>query len=275
MNSQIKEFVSACDICNAFKIRNQKETLVPHSIREYPWAKVGADIFDFEEESYLIMVDYYSDWIEYDWMKNQTAEEVTELMRKQFSRWGNPEELITDSGSNFNSEHFANFCREKNTTHKLSSPHHHQSNGKAESAVKVVKNLLRKSRKSSIHPCDALMDQRQTPTAGMNTSPARRFLSRQVRTELPIKASLLKPKLVKKVLEQKEMKIAKFKTYYDQRAKDLPSLKQGDTVRVSPEGVKKGQEWKKGTVIKQTNPRAYDVLVKGKLLKPCAAVQNN
>ena len=38
-------------------------------------------------------------------------------------------------------------------------------------------------------------------------------------------------------------------------------------MRVRPEGVKKGQEWKEGTVIKQTNPRAYDVLVKGKLLK--------
>ena len=49
------------DICNAFKIRNQKETLVPHSIRKYPSAKVIADILDFEEESYLIMVDYYSD----------------------------------------------------------------------------------------------------------------------------------------------------------------------------------------------------------------------
>ena len=85
------------------------------------------------------MVDYYSNWIECDCMDSQTAEEVTVLMRKQMSRWGTPEELITDSGTNFNSEHFANFCTKKYMTHKLSSPRHHPSNRKVDSAEKVVK----------------------------------------------------------------------------------------------------------------------------------------
>ena len=59
-----------------------------------------------------MLVDYYSDWIEfdliivsnYDLMKNQTAAEIIDLMQKQFVRWGIPDENVTDSGTNYDSD---------------------------------------------------------------------------------------------------------------------------------------------------------------------------
>ena len=227
---------------------NQKETLISHEIPNRLWSKVGSDIFEWNKEHYLVLVDYYSDWIEFDLMKNQTACETINLMQKQFARWGIPDEIVTDCGKNYDSVEFSQFCQRKKIKHTKSSPYHHQSNGKAESAVKIVKTLLRKAEKTKLSPYEALLDQHNTPTAGMTTSPAQRFLNRRTRTEVPMKATLLTPEIAETVLAEKTKKHQKSQAYYDRTAKDLNELKPGDTVRVKPEGLLKGQEWKKGTV---------------------------
>ena len=64
MNNQLKQFIATCEIPNR------------------PWSKVGSDIFELNKEHYLVLVDYYSDWIEFDFMKNQTASETINLMQK-------------------------------------------------------------------------------------------------------------------------------------------------------------------------------------------------
>ena len=50
-------------------------------------------------------------------------------------------------------------------------------------------------------------------------------------------------------------------------AKDLNELKPGDIIRVKPEGLVKGQQWKKGSVIKSHGYRSYAVEVDGKVLR--------
>ena len=104
-------------------------------------------------------------------MRDQTATETIALLLKQFSRWGFPDEIVTDSGKNFVSKEFSQFCRRKQIKHTKSSPHR-QSNGKAESAVKITKSILRKTENSALNPYEALLDQHNTPTVDMTTSPA-------------------------------------------------------------------------------------------------------
>ena len=152
MNNQLKHFIATCEVCNAFQTKNQKETLLSHEIPNRPWSKVESDIFEWNKEHYLVLVDYYSDWIEFDLMKNQTACETIDLMQKQFARWGIPDEIVTDCGKNYDSAQFSQFCQRKEIKHTKSSPYQHQSNGKAESAVKIVKTLLRKAEKTKLSP---------------------------------------------------------------------------------------------------------------------------
>ena len=267
MNVQLKQFIASCEVCNTFQTKNQKETLLSHEIPNRPWSKVASDIFEWNKEHYLVLVDYYSDWIEFDLMKNQTAAEIIDLMQKQFARWGIPDEIVTDSGTNYDSAEFSQFCQRKKIKHTKSSPHHHQSNGKAESAVKIAKSLLRKSQASALNPYEALLDQRNTPTVGMTTSPSQRLLNRRTRTEIPMKGTLLAQNIAENVLEEKAIKTKKFEIYYDRNAKDLSELKPGDAIRVKPEGIVKGQEWKKGSVIKSHGYRSYAVEVDGKVLR--------
>ena len=63
MNSQRKQFVSSCQVCQSFQRNNPKETLMSHSIPDRPWSKIAADLFEFEGEHDLVLVDYYSNWI--------------------------------------------------------------------------------------------------------------------------------------------------------------------------------------------------------------------
>ena len=267
MNVQLKQFIASCEVCNAFQTKNQKETLLSHEIPNRPWSKVASDIFEWNKEHYLVLVEYYSDWIEFDLMKNQTAAEIIGLMQKQLARWVIPDEIITDSGTNYDSAEFSQFCQRKNIKHTKPSPHHHQSNGKAESAVKITKSLLRKSQASALNPYEALHDQRNTPTVGMTTSPSQRLLNRRTRIDIPMKGPLLAPNIAENVLEEKANKTKKSEIYYDRNAKDLNELKPGDVIRVKPEGLVKGQEWKKGSVIKSHGYRSYAVEVDGKVLR--------
>ena len=133
--------------------------------------------------------------------------------------------------------------------------------------MKIAKSLLRKSQASALNPYEALLDHRNTPTVGMTTSPSQRLLNRRTRTEIAMKGTLLAPNIAENVLEEKAIKTKKSEIYYDRNAKDLSELKPGDAIRVKPEGLVKGQEWKKGSVIKSHGYRSYAVEVDGKMLR--------
>ena len=239
MNSQLKQFISSCQVCQSFQRNNPKETLMSHCIPDRPWFKIAADPFEFKGEHNLVLVDYYSDWIEFDKMRDQTATETIALLLKQFSRWGLPGEVVTDCGKNFDSKEFSQFCQRKQIKHTKPSPHHHQSNGKAESAVKIAKSILRKTENSALNPYEALLDQHNTPTVDMTTSPAQRFLHRRLKSEIPMKATLLTPEIAETVLKEKTKKTTKSQLYYNRTAKDLSVLKPGDPVTIKPEGLTK------------------------------------
>jgi len=85
MNSQLKQFISSCQVCQSFQRNNLKESLMSHSIPDRSWSKIAADLFEVKGEHYLVLVDYYSDWIEFDKMRDQTATETIALLLKQFS----------------------------------------------------------------------------------------------------------------------------------------------------------------------------------------------
>ena len=57
-----------------------------------------------------------------------------------------PEVFLTDNGPQYVSEEFTKLCNEWNIHHKTSSPYWPKGNGKAESTVKVVKNMLKNVR---------------------------------------------------------------------------------------------------------------------------------
>ena len=46
--------------------------MISHELPTRPWEKVGTDIFEMEHASYLMTVDYYTDYFEIDRLHNKT-----------------------------------------------------------------------------------------------------------------------------------------------------------------------------------------------------------
>ena len=97
--------------------------------------------------------------------------------------------------SQFSSSEFANLAEAWKFEHKTLSPHHPQSNRKAENAVKICKNLLKKAWADNRDPLLAFLDRRNTPTEGLGTSPVQRLMGRRTGTLLPSHTKLLKLQL--------------------------------------------------------------------------------
>ena len=113
-------------------------------------------------------------------------------MKWQFARHGFPDELITDNGLQFESREYSRFARQYGFTLVKSIPYYSWGNGKAESAVRTAKNIMKKCRKEE-DPYLALLAYRNTPQQGnYNYSPAR-LMSRNFKDIIPTAHHQLTP----------------------------------------------------------------------------------
>ena len=101
------------------------------------------------------------------------------------------------------------------------------------------------------------MDQRNTPTESLESSPAQRLMSRRTRTLLPTASNLLYPKIPENVNAKLKLKRQKAKWYHDRTSRTLPELQVGQEIRVAP--LQRNQSWKTGTCIKKLSDRSYIV----------------
>ena len=257
MNADIKDYIQRCQICSEFQNANQKETLMPHHVPDRPWSKVGIDLFSVQDVNYVITVDYTSNFWEVDRIENTESRTVIRKIKAHFARYGIPDQVISDNGPQFSSSSFSHFSRDWDFEHLTISPHHSQANGQVESAVKTAKRLLKKAQKAKSDIYLAVLDHRNTPTQGMQASPAQILMNRRTKTLLPTTASLLKPATTYNA-ELKHMSKEKQKSYFDRHAKDLEPLDEGQCVRMKP--FQKGRdEWKSAVITKRLDERSYEL----------------
>lgn len=211
------------------------------------------------------MVDYYSDYVEVSPLKDTTSAALIKFLKEQFSQHWIPDVLVSDNGPQYVSNEFAGFARDWEFKHVTSSPYHPKSNGKAESAAKIVKSLLKKAIKDRKDPWLALLDYRNTPTQGMQSSPVQRLMSRRTKTLVPIATNLLYPKVAEGVTTKIQLKRQKAKSHYDRNVKVLPDLEIGQEVRVAPN--QRGKPWEVGNCKEKLSDRSYLVESNGELLR--------
>ena len=194
-----------------------------------PFQMVGADICELKGQNYLIMIDYYSRYLEILLLCRLTSQVVIAKFKSVFAHHGIPETVVTDNGRQFTSSEFQRFPTAWNFTHVTSSPYFQQSNGEAERAVQETKKILAQS-----DPMLALMIHRSTPTTATGYSPAELAMGRRIRSTLPSLPHNLEPKVVNRnPIERNDGKRKRanqnnFNSRYG--AKDIPPLSPGTEV---------------------------------------------
>ena len=184
----VEKLVKTCSHCTQESIP-RKEPLMPTALPEYPWQKVGSDMFTLNGANYVIVTDYFSRFPEVVKLTTTTSGSIISTLKSIFSRFGIPEEAVSDNGPQYASREFQDFGKAYNFKHTTSSPHFPQSNGHAERAVQTVKKLL----KGSDDPYMSLLSYRSTPLPWCGLSPAELWMGRQVRSNIPQTSDTLKP----------------------------------------------------------------------------------
>ena len=258
INVDITEMVQNCTSCLLYKPQQQAESLQPHAVPNRPWEKVAADLFTLNNRDYLVIVDYFSQFIEVCSLTSTSSKAVINHMKAIFARHGTPCELMSDNGPQFASQEFKSFAKEWDFLHTTSSPHYPQSNGLAENAVKIVKNLMRKTQHSRQDFYRALQVYRSSPLE-CGKSPAELLYNRRLRSNLPMVDSLLDSQQIdtKSVRGRKEEAKVKQKQRYDRHAQDLSKLKPGDHVILQDMNT---NTWSKRGIVKSVLPnRSYQI----------------
>ena len=185
MSNDITSVVAKCEACQLTR-PSKPHTEPPRSYPTalFPMHYVSLDLFACAGKEYLVMVDRFSGYTWVHPLSRETTAAIIRPLEAWFYQYGFPENILSDNGPCFRSE-FKLWCKSFHIIPENSSPYHSESNGLAESAVKRTKHLLQK--------CTSFQDfvarhfeQRNVPTAGMDTSPAERFFNRRQRGCLPI-----------------------------------------------------------------------------------------
>jgi len=265
MHQHLVEAVKSCTACLENQPAQSQEPLMTYPLPQHPWQVVASDMFVLQNKTFAVLVDTYSDFIEVCPLKDQTSTTLITGMKQSFATHGVPALLISDNGPNYASQEFKQFAHDWCFNHVTSSPHHHKSNGKAESAVKIVKKIIKRAWRNNEDHWAALLEWRNSITPNMKSSPAQRLMSRRTRSLLPCAPSKLHPEVQADVSSEVKKKRQVSKKYHDAAMKnrELPKLVIGQPVRVKTQPQKPLSKWTSGQVVSVAAPRSYIVEVDG------------
>ncbi|KXJ18236.1 Uncharacterized protein K02A2.6 [Exaiptasia diaphana] len=117
LSKNIKELIENCRVCCQAK-RSHPEPLNPTVMPQRPWQKLAADLMEIKKSQYLVVIDYYSRYIELAKLENSTtSKEVINHLKSIMARHGIPETMLTDNGPQFSSKEFSLFANEYGFSH--------------------------------------------------------------------------------------------------------------------------------------------------------------
>ena len=173
INEQLEQLVLNCELCLKYSKAKGKQPpnmSLGQEIPIHPWTKVTTDKFYFNDDSYLLIVDYTSRFPAVRKLKSTTVQHITSQMKLIFSEYFWPETIISDNGPCYSAEAFTKLMRDYSINHITSSSHYLQLNGLAEKYVQIVKNLFYKAQEG-VDLYKGLMIYRNTPLSSQLQSP--------------------------------------------------------------------------------------------------------
>lgn len=262
LDKDIETVAKTCTSCQVNQSNPAQAPLHPWVWPDQPWKCIHVDFAGpFLGHMFMVVVDAHSKWPEVFTMTSTLSEKTIEVLRSLFSRYGLPEQIVTDNGPQFTSAEFSDFTKGNGIKHIRSAPYHPASNGQVERFVQTLKRSLKASQqdnKSLQHLLsEFLFEYRATPHSTTKESPSQLFLKRSLRTRF----HLMQPDLKRDVV----MKQAGHKVQHDQHSRNK-EFTPGSNVLVR---VYRGpNKWISGIVLQKLGPVTYSVEIEpGKIVK--------
>ncbi|XP_018406351.1 PREDICTED: uncharacterized protein K02A2.6-like [Cyphomyrmex costatus] len=211
-------------------------------------------------EYYLIVVDAFSKWPEIYPTKTISAQRTVEIMEDIFARFGIPETLVTDNGTQFISEKFQSFCLSYGIQHLRTPPFHPSSNGLTERFVDTFKRGLQKltgGENIRNHLPIFLKQYRSTPNVNVpnKVSPAEALIGRPMRTVL----DLLKPS-IRQQPQKDDIKLRQEQQFNRKHGVKSKAFEVDSEVYVKIYNINKWK-WIPGKIVERIGQVLYNVAV--------------
>lgn len=191
IDAAVDKFVKSCLSCTLVSSPEAPPPMNRTALPAHEWEYVAIDYMGPlpSGESVLVVVDYFSRFVEVAFTKSVSAAETIKLLWQIFSRHGFPSRLKSDNAQAFLSEEFKGFLDEFGITHITSPPLWPQANGEVErqnrSLLKRLKIAAAEGKALEIEACKFVLLQNSTPHSTTGKSPAQLLFHRQLRDKLP------------------------------------------------------------------------------------------
>src|SRR5450631_83792 len=142
------EFCSTCNRCQLRKRGKRRRAPLVPMLEGTPYRRWGVDCMgpiptSLAGNNYIILfVDAFTKWIEAFAVPDTTAETTARCLREVISRFGVPEQLHSDNGTNFRSELFTSECKAFGLKQTFTTAYHPAGNGLTERANGTIGMML-------------------------------------------------------------------------------------------------------------------------------------
>ena len=85
------------------------EPLISTQFPQLPWQRVGTDLFEHNAFKYVLVVDYFSRYIEIAKLSSTNTNTVVNQLKSIFARHGISQVIISDNGPQYSMAVFSKF----------------------------------------------------------------------------------------------------------------------------------------------------------------------
>lgn len=145
VDSDVNEYVSKCRGCQWTSLPDRPDEFKPRALPSKPWVDLGMDYLGPlpTGESLLVVIDYYSRYMEVKIVKDQTAKTTKECLDEIFTRLGFPYTLQFDNARQLVSEEVTAYCSKNGIAWINTTPYWPQANGEVERQNRSLMRRLR------------------------------------------------------------------------------------------------------------------------------------
>ena len=239
-----------------------------------PFQAVAADYFHIQGKHYLVIVDRFSGWPHIVFQPSG-AKDLVKVLIAYFSTFGVSAELGSDGGPEFTARETAAFLDRWGVCHRLSAAYNHESNGRAEVAVKSMKRLLTshtdaKGRLDTEAVAAGLLQYPNTPDPDSGLSPAQIIFGKPMRDLMPVMPeapvftnNAVHPLWRETWAKQEDALRLRFARQAESRrhgSKAQPPLIPGDRVLVQNQAGVKPNRWDRTGTVVEVRPHDQHVV---------------
>ena len=184
LHAEMTQRCQECIICEENQRMNPEEPPVQeHDLAAYAMEFLGSDLFHFDGDTWLIVVDFFSGFpLVKNFGKHSSTAKVIKRLKKWQNLLGYCRKIRVDGGPQYR-DTFQEWCRQAGIKVETASAYHPQSNCRAEGTLGNIKKLMRKCKDGGENFEEALAEWRMAPRAD-GPSCSELFFSRRLRSSM-------------------------------------------------------------------------------------------